>query len=154
MQEGEQNYNNTKGLDKGFFIYLFIFVLIVIVAWVTVFDTTPEDNKFRQLFSTEEIENDEAAELRAHVRENLLIMNKMLLIESPTRLEQEEFLRLSTETLAAAEEAVSINPENSKNWEVLSELYIVLSMTGIEGAAERAVSAREKAESLKVPSNI
>jgi cytochrome c-type biogenesis protein CcmH/NrfG len=75
-------------------------------------------------------------------------INYLLSLGSTTSSQQQEFQRTVSDAIQAANEAVRINPNDSRNWSILGNIYSTLAIVKIDGAAGRAKSAYEEARKL------
>lgn len=72
-------------------------------------------------------------------------INTLLGLENPTVEQQEGFQAAVADGVSAAQVAVEIDPTEPLNWQVLGQLYSALTFAGVEGSADRARDAYERA---------
>jgi tetratricopeptide (TPR) repeat protein len=77
----------------------------------------------------------------------LLSMNYLISLPSPSQVEQQKFQVAITNAIEAANEAIRLRPQNSQNWIALGDIYATLAAVNVEGAKDRAKEAYEKGRS-------
>lgn len=68
-------------------------------------------------------------------------LRAILATAEPTTADQQAFQTSATRALEAAQTAVTLDPTNPLNHQLLGQVYAVLAMVGVEGAFDRARSA-------------
>ena len=79
--------------------------------------------------------------LRRIAEYQLARLNSLVQLTELTEAQALEFSEASTNGIRFAQEAIRIDGEEPANWAVLADIYSVLTLTGIEGAADRAREA-------------
>ncbi len=75
-------------------------------------------------------------------------MNSLISLQEPTAEQQQEFQTAAANGVNAGQLAVDADPTDPKNWSTLGAVYSILAAAGVEGAADRATDAFEKARSF------
>lgn len=72
----------------------------------------------------------------------------LLTVPEPTTEQQQLFQTAVAEGVNAAQVATELDPQEPLNWQVLGQFYSALAVAGVEGAADRAHEAYERARAL------
>lgn len=75
-------------------------------------------------------------------------LNTLLALAEPTPEQQQQFQNAIANGIAAAEEAIALDPTEARYHAVLGSIYSVLATVNIDGAAERAAATLATARSL------
>lgn len=86
--------------------------------------------------------------LRELVSLQILELNELLVLESPTELQQQEFQELLASTLEIAAESVRGWPQNPSNWLLFGDVYSILTLLETEGANDLAEQSYREAITL------
>lgn len=65
-------------------------------------------------------------------------MRSILTVAEPAEAEQQQFQAAASRGIEAAQTAITLDPTNPLNHQLLGQIYAVLAVVGVEGAAERA----------------
>lgn len=69
-----------------------------------------------------------------------LQMNTLLTLDKPTTEQQKKFSDATSNGISAAELAISLDPTEPRNHQILAQIYSILAQVGVEGARDKALS--------------